>query len=121
ALESIFPPIPSEVILPLAGFTANQGNLSLIGAIIWTTFGSLAGAVVLYYLGYYLGRDRVRHYANKLPLVKLSDINKAEHWFTKHENQAVFIGRMIPIVRSLISIPAGIEKMPMKLFVIYTV
>lgn len=120
ALENIFPPLPSEIILPLAGFTASQGDLSLAGAILWTTLGSLLGAIILYQLGAWLGRERIRYYAKKLPLVKVKDIDKAEHWFTKHENQAVFFGRMIPVVRSLISIPAGIEKMPIKLFVIYT-
>lgn len=120
ALENIFPPLPSEVILPLAGFTASQGNMNLVGVIIWTTIGSLAGALMLYYLGKWLGRDLIRHYARRLPLVKVSDIDKAERWFIKHENQAVLIGRMIPVVRSLISIPAGVEKMPMKLFIAYT-
>lgn len=120
ALENIFPPLPSEVILPLAGFTSSQGNMHLIGAITWTTIGSVLGAIILYQLGAWLGRERIRHYARKLPLIKVKDIDKAEHWFTKHENQAVFFGRMIPVVRSLISIPAGVEKMPIRLFVIYT-
>lgn len=120
ALENIFPPLPSEVILPLAGFTASQGNMSLIGAIIWTTLGSLVGALALYYIGAWAGRDRIRHYARKLPLVKVADIDKAENWFTRHENQAVFFGRMVPIVRSLISIPAGIERMPVGIFIAYT-
>jgi membrane protein DedA with SNARE-associated domain len=120
ALENVFPPLPSEVILPLAGFTASKGSLNFFAAIIWTTFGSLVGALLLYQLGKWLGRDRIRHYAAKLPLMKVSDINKAEDWFTKHENKAVLFGRMIPIVRSLISIPAGVEKMPIKLFIVYT-
>lgn len=120
ALENIFPPLPSEVILPLAGFTASQGNMNIIAAIIWTTIGSLVGAIVLYQLGAWLGRERIRHYANKLPLVKVKDIDKAESWFTKHENQAVFFGRMIPVVRSLISIPAGVERMPIKVFILYS-
>lgn len=120
ALENLFPPLPSEVILPLAGFTASQGDLSLFGAIIWTTAGSLLGAVVLYYLGAWLGRERVRTLARKLPLVKVKDIDKTEDWFRSHENQTVFWARMVPIVRSLISIPAGIEKMPMRSFVAYT-
>lgn len=120
ALESIFPPLPSEIILPLAGFTSSQGNMNLLAAIVWTTIGSLVGAVVLYQLGAWLGRDRIRHYTHKLPLVKVKDIDKAESWFTRHENQAVFFGRMIPVVRSLISIPAGVEKMPMKIFLVYT-
>lgn len=120
ALENLFPPLPSEIILPLAGFTASQGNLSLIGAIIWTTSGSLVGALILYQLGKWLGREKIRHYATKLPLVKVKDIDTAEEWFAKYENRVVLFGRMIPIVRSLISIPAGVEKMPLKLFVIYT-
>lgn len=120
ALENIFPPLPSEIVLPLAGFTASQGDLSLMSAIVWTTIGSLAGAILLYYLGSWLGRDRIRHFANKLPLVDVSDVDKSEKWFTKYENQAVFFGRMIPVVRSLVSIPAGIEKMPLKIFIVYT-
>lgn len=120
ALENLFPPLPSEIILPLAGFTASQGNLSLIGAIIWTTGGSLVGALILYQLGKWLGREKIRHYAAKLPLVKVKDIDTAEEWFTKYETRVVLFGRMIPIVRSLISIPAGVEKMPLKLFIIYT-
>ena len=120
ALENLFPPLPSEVILPLAGFTASQGDLSLIGAIIWTTGGSLVGALILYQLGRWLGREKIRYYAAKLPLVKIKDIDTAEEWFTKYETRVVLFGRMIPIVRSLISIPAGVEKMSLKLFVIYT-
>src|SRR5690554_3739284 len=69
ALENVFPPIPSEIILPLAGFTASQGNLSFIGAVFWTTSGSLLGALVLYKIGAWLGRDRVRVVARKLPLI----------------------------------------------------
>lgn len=120
AAENLFPPLPSEVILPLAGFTASQGSMNLASAIAWTTAGSLLGALILYQLGRLLGRERIRDYARKLPLVKVSDIDVAERWFTKHENQAVLFGRMIPIVRSLISIPAGVDKMPVKLFLAYT-
>jgi membrane protein DedA with SNARE-associated domain len=120
ALENVFPPLPSEVILPLAGFTASQGNLSFIGAIIWTTIGSVVGALILYQLGKWLGRDKIRHYAAKLPLVNVKDIDTAEEWFQKYETRVVLFGRMIPIVRSLISIPAGVEKMPLNLFILYT-
>lgn len=111
ALENLFPPLPSEVILPLAGFTASRGDMSLAGALLWTTAGSVVGAFALYYLGVALGRDRMRRIVDKLPLVKLSDVDKAEAWFDKHGTKAVFFGRMIPIFRSLISVPAGIEKM----------
>lgn len=120
AMENLFPPIPSEVILPLAGFTASQGRMSLTGAIWWTTLGSLVGALALYYIGAALGRDRVRHIAERLPLVKLSDVDKTEAWFLRHGKKAVFFGRMIPIFRSLISIPAGVERMPVGVFALYT-
>ncbi|WP_425462220.1 DedA family protein [Micromonospora pisi] len=120
ALENLFPPIPSEVILPLAGFTASQGNLSLFSAIIWTTIGSVVGALALYYVGALLGRDRVRAIAAKLPLVKLADVDRTEAWFLKHGVQAVFFGRMIPVFRSLISIPAGVERMRVTTFLLFT-
>ena len=120
ALENLFPPIPSEVILPLAGFLAGQGRMSLIGAIAWTTLGSVAGAVVLYYAGAALGRDRMRAIAVRLPLVKLSDVDRTEAWFARHGRKTVLFGRMVPIFRSLISIPAGVERMPLPTFLLCT-
>ncbi len=112
ALENLFPPLPSEVILPLAGFAASQGNFSLVAALIWTTLGSVVGAWVLYGIGAWLGRDRMRSLVSKVPLVDIEDVDKVEAWFDRHGYKAVFFGRMIPIFRSLISIPAGIERMP---------
>ncbi|RKN06526.1 DedA family protein [Streptomyces radicis] len=120
ALENLFPPLPSEVILPLAGFTASQGDMSLWAALVWTTIGSVVGAVALYYLGVWLGRERLIAIADKLPLVKVEDIEKTEAWFAKHGSKAVFFGRMIPIFRSLISIPAGVERMPLPSFLLLT-
>lgn len=120
ALENLFPPIPSEVILPLAGFTASQGHMSLPGAIAWTTLGSLFGAVVLYAIGALFGRERTRAIAARLPLVKVSDIDRTEAWFARHGGKAVFFGRMVPIFRSFISIPAGIERMPITTFLALT-
>ncbi|MGW3614176.1 DedA family protein [Micromonospora sp. NPDC005163] len=120
ALENLFPPIPSEVILPLAGFVAAQGRISLIGAIFWTTLGSVLGALALYLIGASLGRDRMRAIVARLPLVKLSDVDRTEAWFLRHGVKAVFFGRMIPIFRSLISIPAGVERMPVSTFLLYT-
>lgn len=120
ALENLFPPIPSEVILPLAGFAAGQGKMNLFAAIAWTTLGSVVGAVALYYVGVVLGRDRVRAIAGRLPLVKLSDVDRTEAWFARHGAKAVFLGRMIPIFRSLISIPAGVERMRIGTFLLYT-
>ncbi len=120
ALENLFPPLPSEAILPLAGFSATKGELNLVLVIVWATIGSVVGAVILYYIGAALGRDRARALAKKIPLMKVSDIDKTEKWFLEHETKTVLIGRMLPIFRSLISIPAGIEKMPMKKFIPYT-
>ncbi|MEW2383941.1 DedA family protein [Micromonospora sp. NPDC047707] len=120
ALENLFPPIPSEVILPLAGFVAGQGRMSLVSAIFWTTLGSLLGALALYYIGAALGRERMRAIAARLPLVKLSDVDRTEEWFLRHGVKAVFFGRMIPIFRSMISIPAGVERMPILTFAVYT-
>jgi membrane protein DedA with SNARE-associated domain len=120
ALENLFPPIPSEVILPLAGFTASQGDMSLAAAIAWTTFGSVAGAVVLYWIGALIGRERTRAIAARLPLIKVSDIDRTEAWFQRHGRKTVFFGRMIPLFRSFVSIPAGIERMPMATFLLFT-
>ncbi|MFE0427108.1 DedA family protein [Streptomyces sp. NPDC058953] len=120
ALENLFPPLPSEVILPLAGFAASTGQMNLIAALIWTTVGSVVGAWALYGVGAALGRDRTVAIASKLPLLKVSDIEKTEAWFAKHGPKAVFFGRMIPIFRSLISVPAGVERMSVPLFLVLT-
>ena len=120
ALENLFPPLPSEVILPLAGFAASRGDLGLFSAIVFTTLGSIVGALALYGVGAGLGRDRTRAIAAKLPLVKLQDVDKAEEWFAKHGPKAVLIGRLVPVVRSLISVPAGVERMSVSLFLMLT-
>ncbi|MFF5921089.1 DedA family protein [Streptomyces flavochromogenes] len=120
ALENLFPPLPSEVILPLTGFAAGQGVLSLASALFWTTLGSVVGAVALYWIGVLFGRDRMHAIWRRLPLVKSSDLVRTEEWFSKHGTKAVFLGRMVPIFRSLISVPAGVERMPMPLFVMLT-
>ena len=120
ALENLFPPIPSEVILPLAGFAASQGDLSLASAILWTTLGSLVGALLLYGAGVALGRERLRRIVHRMPLVRLSDVDRAEDWFDRHGDKAVLLGRMVPIFRSLISIPAGVERMPVLRFALLT-
>ncbi|AQZ67463.1 unnamed protein product [[Actinomadura] parvosata subsp. kistnae] len=120
ALENLFPPLPSEVILPLAGFTASQGEMNLLAVLLWTTAGSVAGALALYWVGALLGRERTLALAARIPLVKVSDITKTEAWFLKHGRKTVFFGRMIPIFRSLISIPAGVERMPLITFTLLT-
>jgi membrane protein DedA with SNARE-associated domain len=120
ALENLFPPLPSEVILPLAGFAANRGDLGLVSAIIFTTLGSVVGALALYGVGAVLGRERTRALAARIPLMKLEDVDKAESWFARHGAKAVLIGRVVPVVRSLISIPAGVERMRLPLFLALT-
>ncbi|MEU4194963.1 DedA family protein [Kribbella sp. NPDC026611] len=120
ALENLFPPLPSEVILPLAGFAAARGDLGLVSAILFTTLGSVVGALALYGVGAGLGRERTRALAARLPLVNLRDVDKAEEWFARHGSKAVFIGRLVPVVRSLISVPAGVERMRVWLFLLLT-
>jgi len=120
ALENLFPPLPSEIILPLAGFTASRGDFTLVGAVLATTLGSVVGALALYYLGAIFGRERVRAVADRMPLLKLSDVDHTEEWFARHGTKAVFFGRMVPIFRSIISIPAGVERMPVLTFVALT-
>lgn len=120
ALENLFPPLPSEVILPLAGFTSSRGEMDLLSVLAWTTAGSVLGALALYWVGALLGRERTLALAARIPLLKISDIDKTEAWFLKHGRKTVFFGRMIPIFRSLISIPAGVERMPLVTFTLLT-
>ncbi|MFJ9944765.1 DedA family protein [Streptomyces erythrochromogenes] len=120
ALENLFPPLPSEVILPMTGFAAGQGVLSLASALFWTTLGSVAGALALYWLGALFGRERMHAIWARLPLVKASDLVRTEEWFARHGTKAVFLGRMVPIFRSLVSVPAGVERMPLPVFLMLT-
>lgn len=120
AVESIFPPLPSEVILPMAGLTASLGTFTLAEALIWTTAGSVVGAFLLYGLGAWLGVARLRVVAAKVPLLHPEDIDRTVAWFSRHGGKAVFFGRMIPLFRSLISIPAGVTRMPLWKFGLLT-
>ncbi|REF35062.1 membrane protein DedA with SNARE-associated domain [Thermasporomyces composti] len=120
ALENLFPPLPSEVVLPLAGFTASRGEMSLLAAVVWTTMGSLVGALVLYAIGALVGRERLRAIVARMPLLTLHDLDRSEAWFVKHGRKAVLLGRMVPIFRSLISVPAGLERMSLGVFVLFT-
>jgi membrane protein DedA with SNARE-associated domain len=120
AMENLFPPLPSEVILPMAGLAASRGSFSLVEALVWTTAGSVMGALLLYGLGAWLGIARLRAIAVKVPLLRADDIDRTVAWFGRHGGKAVFFGRMIPIFRSLISIPAGITRMPVWRFALLT-
>jgi membrane protein DedA with SNARE-associated domain len=120
ALENLFPPLPSEVILPMAGLTASRGTFTLFEALLWTTLGSIVGAFLLYGLGRWLGAARLRALAAKAPLMHPEDIDHTIAWFERHGGKAVFFGRMLPIFRSLISIPAGVTRMPVWRFGLLT-
>jgi membrane protein DedA with SNARE-associated domain len=117
ALESIVPPVPSELVLAMSGYLASQGRVSLVGVVVAATLGAVVGALALYWLGHALGVERLRRWLDRLPLVDARDLDRAERWFQRFGNHAVFFGRMVPVVRSLVSIPAGAERMPLPRFV----
>ncbi|MDQ3440344.1 MAG: DedA family protein [Planctomycetota bacterium] len=122
-LENVFPPIPSELIMPLGGFTASQGNLTLPLVILAGTIGSVVGQLPLYYLGHFLGKQRLMRLADKYGkwlAVSGEDIEKSSAWFGRHGSKAVLIGRLVPGVRSFISIPAGICGMNLPKFLLYS-
>lgn len=120
ALETLFPPVPSEVVLPVAGFLAGQGHMALVTTIVAATVGSVVGAILLYALGARLGRPRLRRAIDAIPLVDRGDLERAESWFDRHGGMAVLTGRVIPVVRSLVSLPAGLERMSVPLFLVLT-
>ncbi len=122
-LENIFPPIPSELIMPLAGFVAARGDLNFIGVILVGTAGSVVGALPWYYAGAKLGQERMKRLAKRWGhwlTLSPEDVDKASNWFDRHGKGAVFFGRLIPAVRTLISVPAGIAGMSMTKFLIYS-
>lgn len=122
-LENVFPPIPSELIMPLAGFTAGRGELSFVGVVIAGALGSLVGQLPLYYLGRLVGEEKLVRWADrygKWLTVSGDEIRRADDWFDKHGTKAVFIARLVPGLRSLISIPAGISEMSMPKFLLYS-
>ena len=121
--ENIVPPIPSELIMPLAGFTAARGQLHLAVVIVAGTGGSLLGAVFWYYVGRRLGLERLKHLAAKHGrwlTLSPDDADSADDWFRRHGAKAVFFGRLIPTVRTLISVPAGIAGMPLPGFLAWS-
>ena len=124
-IENVFPPIPSEVILLFSGFFSTYTNLSVLYMIVASTFGSFLGAIILYYIGKIFNKERLKKIVNgrlgKILFLKEKDIDKADEWFDNKGNKSVFFCRFVPIVRSLISIPAGMSEMPMGKFIIYTI
>jgi len=123
-IENVFPPIPSELILTFGGFMTISSNMTIVGCIIASTIGSLLGAIILYYIGKILNKERLIKIVNskygKLLGIKTKDIESADKWFDEKGNKTVFFCRFVPIVRSLISIPAGMSEMPFVKFILYT-
>ncbi|MCU1441170.1 MAG: DedA family protein [Rhodoglobus sp.] len=120
-LETVFPPIPSEVILPLAGFLSQQGELNIALVIVASTLGAYIGALALYALGAVLGQERAIRWLSKLPLVDRKDFERGADWFVRHGKAALFFGRLIPGVRSVISLPAGASRIPLVVFSVFTI
>ena len=119
-LETVVPPIPSEAVLGLAGVLINDGRLSIVPVVLCATLGSILGALFFYYVGRALGPRRSHAFLDRLPLVETEDVDKTFAWFERHGRSAVFFGRMVPIVRSFISVPAGVVRMPLPQFVLYS-
>ena len=124
AIENVFPPIPSEVILLFGGFITTYSKLNIIGMVVAATMGSVIGAIILYYIGKIFHKERLKKIVSgrlgKVLMLKPDDIEKADNWFDNKGHKTVFICRFIPLIRSLISIPAGMSEMPMPKFLLYT-
>jgi membrane protein DedA with SNARE-associated domain len=122
-IEVVILPIPSELILLLTGFNVSIGNFGFIAALIATTIGSLGGALFLYFMGYAFSEERLESLISKYGKyvgLYVKDLQKTANWFERHGAQLVFFGRLIPLIRSLVSIPAGLTKMKMSKFIIFT-
>jgi membrane protein DedA with SNARE-associated domain len=119
-LESVGLPIPSEVIMPFAGYVVWEGGLTLIGITLAGTLGCLAGSLIAYYIGMWGGRPLLERYG-KYVLIRKRELDSADKWFDKYGDKAVFVSRLLPVVRTYISFPAGIVKMDVRKFSLYTV
>lgn len=123
-LENLFPPIPSELIMPLAGFTVSQGEMSFVPAVAAGVIGTMLGALPWYYIGAVIGEPRLKQWADRYGRwlgITSADISKSRHWFDRYGGIAVFLGRLVPGVRTLISLPAGFSNMPLLPFLAYSV
>jgi membrane protein DedA with SNARE-associated domain len=121
-LENVLPPIPSEVILPFAGFAAQRGELNVVAAWLAASIGSLAGALLLYGIGAFIGEDRLRELSRKKWFVFFGekDFDRGDRFFERFGSQVVFFARFIPLVRSVVSVPAGLDRMNLGRFVLLT-
>jgi len=123
ALENVFPPIPSELVLLLTGFNVSESRFGFVGAVLAATVGSVVGAYFLYGIGRLLSEERLERFlatVGKVVGLKRKDVRKGFVWFERHGTAVVLFGRLIPVVRSVVSIPAGAEKMPLLKFTLLT-
>jgi membrane protein DedA with SNARE-associated domain len=121
--ENIFPPIPSEIIMPLAGLQAAQGELNIVAVIVSGSLGAIVGTLLWYYLGVCFGLERLKWMAGRYGrwlTVTPKEIERANGWFQRHAGKSVFLGRLVPGVRTLISVPAGIAEMKLRRFLLYS-
>lgn len=121
--ENVFPPIPSEIVLPFAGFVARRGSDSVVIMILAATVGSVVGALIMYWIAAVIGDDRLHAFTRKFGKwvqIRESDLTKAEEWFDRHAMAAVLVGRCVPLIRSVVSIPAGFRRMKLVPYLLYT-
>ena len=122
-LENVFPPIPSEIVLPFAGFVAQQGSDSVVLMILAATVGSVIGALIMYWIAAIIGDDRLHAFTRrfgKWVQIRQADLTRAEEWFDRHAMSAVLVGRCVPLIRSVVSIPAGFRRMKLIPYIAYT-
>ena len=122
-LENVFPPIPSEIVLPFAGFVAQQGSDSVVLMILAATVGSVIGALIMYWIAAIIGDERLHTFTRKFGKwvqIREADLTRAEEWFDRHAMSAVLVGRCVPLIRSVVSIPAGFRRMKLIPYIAYT-
>lgn len=122
-LENVFPPIPSEIVLPFAGFVAQQGSESVVLMILAATVGSVIGALIMYWIAAIIGDERLHAFTRrfgKWVQIREADLTRAEEWFDRHAMSAVLVGRCVPLIRSVVSIPAGFRRMKLIPYIAYT-
>lgn len=122
-LENVFPPIPSEIVLPFAGFVAQRGSDSVVLMILAATVGSVIGALIMYWIAAVIGDERLHAFTRKFGKwlqIREADLTRAEEWFDRHAVSAVLVGRCVPLIRSVVSIPAGFRRMKLIPYIAYT-
>jgi membrane protein DedA with SNARE-associated domain len=121
--ENVFPPIPSEIVLPFAGFVAQRGSESVVLMILAATVGSVGGALIMYWIAAVIGDERLHAFTRKFGKwvqIREVDLTRAEEWFDRHATSAVLLGRCVPLIRSVVSIPAGFRRMKLLPYIAYT-